>query len=144
MQIGEVAAQAGVSEHTIRYYERQGLLPAPNRRPNGYRDYPPDTVALLRFIKRAQDVGFSLSEARALCDLRAFPGSNRLKVRALAEVKINDVDRRIADLMSIRHSLHDLVWSCCQNEDPRCPILEALDGSPATPAPIIPTKGHRP
>lgn len=142
MRIGEVAAQARVNEHTIRYYEREGLLRAPDRRANGYRDYPAETVALLRFIRRAQDLGFSLSEARALSDLRASPGSNRLKVRALAEAKIDDVDRRIADLTSIRHALQKLVGSCCENKDPRCPILEALNDS-APPVNPTTSKGHR-
>jgi MerR family copper efflux transcriptional regulator len=112
------------------------LLRSPARRANGYRDYPGETVALLRFIRRAQDLGFSLSEARALTDLRASPGTNRLHVRALAKAKMDDVDRRIADLTSIRHALAELVGACCANTAPRCPILESLDNSPPAGDPV--------
>lgn len=129
MRIGAVAAQANVNEQTLRYYERSGLLQAPGRTPNGYRDYPADTVALVRFVKRAQELGFSLGDARALIELRSTPGRNRLKARAIAEAKLDDVQRKIADLRAIRRVLQQLVQSCCESDAPRCPILEALNGS---------------
>jgi DNA-binding transcriptional MerR regulator len=126
MRTGAIAAQAKVNEQTLRYYERAGLLPTPTRAQNGYRDYPPDTVALVRFIKRAQELGFSLSDAGALSELRRAPGRNRLKVRALAQAKLHDVEQKIADLTAIRNALHQLVNSCCSDDGPGCPILEAL------------------
>jgi Cu(I)-responsive transcriptional regulator len=129
MRIGAVAAQANVNEQTLRYYERAGLLQQPARATNGYRDYPPETVALVRFIKRAQELGFSLDDARTLSDLRHAPDRNRLKVRAMADAKLHEVERKIADLIAIRRALQHLVQSCCDNVAPRCPILEALNGS---------------
>jgi DNA-binding transcriptional MerR regulator len=127
VRIGQVAAAAQVHQDTLRLCEREGLLRKPPRAANGHRDYPADTVALVRFIKRAQELGFSLSEARELSELRAAPGRNRLKVRALAAAKQRDVERRIADLTEIRTSLEGLIRSCCKNDDPCCPILESLN-----------------
>jgi DNA-binding transcriptional MerR regulator len=126
MRIGVVASQANVNEQTLRYYERAGLLRTPVRAKNGYRDYPPDTVALVRFIKRAQELGFSLADAGALSEFRRAPGRNRLKVRALAQAKLQDVEQKIADLTAIRNALQQLVGSCCSEDGPGCPILEAL------------------
>jgi Cu(I)-responsive transcriptional regulator len=143
MRIGDVAAQANVNGQTLRYYERSGLLPAPDRTTNGYRDYPTETVALVRFIKRAQELGFSLDDARILSDLRHAPDRNRLKVRAMADAKLHDVERKIADLKAIRRALHQLVRSCCDNDAPRCPILEALNGSaPQRPRQLRKRKGQ--
>ena len=134
MRIGDVAAQANVNEQTLRYYERSGLLQPPGRTPNGYRDYPAHTVALVRFIKRAQELGFSLEDARALTELRSAPARNRLMVRAMADTKLHEVERKIADLSALRRALQQLVQSCCENDAPRCPILEALNGSAPQPS----------
>jgi MerR family transcriptional regulator, copper efflux regulator len=127
MRIGEVAASAGVNRQTIRFYEREGLLPNPTRRDNGYREYPADTVALVRFIKRAQDLGFSLNEAKALSDLRPTAGRDRPRVRALAEAKLADVRQRIAQLQAIERALAGFVTDCCRaDSSAQCPILDAL------------------
>jgi len=128
MRIGEVAASAGVNRQTIRFYEREGLLPNPTRRANGYREYPADTVALVRFIKRAQDLGFSLNEAKALSDLRPTAGRDRPRVRALAEAKLADVRQRIAQLQAIEWALAGFVTDCRRGDSPQCPILDALAG----------------
>jgi DNA-binding transcriptional MerR regulator len=130
MRIGAVAAAANVTEQTLRYYERAGLLQSPTRSPNGYRDYPAETVALVRFIKRAQELGFSLDEARSLASLRSAPGRNRLKARQLAADKLADIERRIADLRAIGEALRRLVTSCCESDAPACPILTALGDPP--------------
>lgn len=130
MRIGEVAEQAGVNVQTLRFYEREGLLAGPARRRNGYREYPQDTVALVRFIKRAQDLGFSLDEAKALSDLRQPQARNRPRVRELAEVKLADVRQRIAQLRAIERALARLVKTCCQGDEPRCAILDALTDPP--------------
>jgi DNA-binding transcriptional MerR regulator len=134
MRIGEVAASAGVNRQTIRFYEREGLLPNPTRRDNGYREYPADTVALVRFIKRAQDLGFSLNEAKALSDLRPTAGRDRPRVRALAEAKLADVRQRIAQLQAIERALAGFVTDCCRGDSPQCPILDALAGPSLDPS----------
>lgn len=129
MRAGEVAEQAGVNRQTLRFYEREGLLPNPKRQANGYREYPADTVPLVRFIKHAQELGFSLDEARQLAGLRRAPGQNRLKVRALADHKRKDVRARICGLQAIERALTELIDTCCESAAPCCPILEALDGT---------------
>jgi Cu(I)-responsive transcriptional regulator len=127
MRIGAVAAAANVNEQTLRYYERAGLLPPPKRSANGYRDYPDDTVTLVRFIKRAQELGFSLEEARTLAGLRGDPASSCLQVRQLAANKLADIERRVADLSAMANELRALVTTCRESAAPACPILEALD-----------------
>jgi MerR family mercuric resistance operon transcriptional regulator len=128
MKIGQVAARAGVNIDTVRYYERRGLLEEPERRPSGYREYPEETVLLLRFIKRAQDVGFTLKEIEELISLRDGGGKRRPAVRAIAEAKIRDIDQTLAQLQAMRSALHGLLESCdCRRERLACPILEALN-----------------
>jgi len=128
MKIGQVAANVGVNIDTLRYYERRGLLAEPKRRPSGYRDYPADTVPLVRFIKRAQELGFTLAEIEELISFRAVdPARRRSDVRALAEAKIRDVDQKLMRLQSMRAALATLVERCaCRGATPTCPILEAL------------------
>lgn len=126
MRIGEVASRAGVNRQTLRFYEREGLLPGPTRRANGYREYPPRTVALVQFIKRAQELGFSLDEAKALSELQQTADRDRPRVRALAEAKLADVRQRIAQLHAIEQALAALVGSCCREDTPHCAILNAL------------------
>jgi MerR family mercuric resistance operon transcriptional regulator len=82
LRIGQVATLAGVNIQTLRYYERRGLVREPERRHSGYREYPPDTVALIRFIKRAQDLGFSLREVADLLHLREDRQSSCVDVSA--------------------------------------------------------------
>ena len=143
MRIGAVASAANVNEQTLRYYEREGLLPPPKRSANGYRDYPDDTVPLVRFIKRAQELGFSLEEARTLSFLRADPASSCLRVRELAVNKVADIERRIADLTAMGAQLRALVTTCRQNAAPACPILDAIDSrESAAMAPSASTAGR--
>src|SRR5688572_606082 len=98
MRIGEVAQHAGVNVQTLRYYERRGLLPSPTRRPSGYREYAPETVALVRFIKRAQHLGFTLQDVGELLELRENPSRNRVAVRAVAIRQAADIAARIRRL----------------------------------------------
>jgi DNA-binding transcriptional MerR regulator len=132
MRAGEVADAAGVNRQTLRFYEREGLLSEPLRAANGYRDYSPDTVVLIRFIKHAQELGFTLEEARELSSLRHAPGQNRLKVRALAERKRVDVRQRVRGLQAIDAALTELIDTCCGTQAPRCPILEVLNRPSST------------
>lgn len=128
LRTGEVAAKAGVNIQTLRYYERRGLLGEPERRPSGYRKYPTETVRLIRFIKRAQELGFTLAEIEELLRLRADQSSTCEAVRAAAEEKIADIAERIRSLQSMRRALGVLVASCVSEKSPRrCPMLEALE-----------------
>ncbi|MBI5490647.1 MAG: MerR family transcriptional regulator [Deltaproteobacteria bacterium] len=128
LRIGQVAARAGVNIQTLRYYERRGLLRMPQRRPSGYREYPPDTVRLIRFIKRAQQFGFTLKEIDELLRLRNDERSSCSEIRSSAQAKIEDVERRLRQLRAIKRALGVLVASCAVEGSPRrCPILEALD-----------------
>ncbi|MGH8634939.1 MAG: heavy metal-responsive transcriptional regulator [Burkholderiales bacterium] len=128
LTIGKVARSAGLAIDTVRYYELEGLLEKPARTASGYRHYRPDVVARLRFIRQAKDLGFSLSEIKGLLALRVAPGKSCADVRAHAEHKIADVDRRIASLKRVRGALAKLA-SACSGKGPvsQCPILEALE-----------------
>lgn len=128
MRIGEVAAQAGVNVQTLRYYERRGLLDEPERRPSGYRVYSLEAVRLVRFIKKAQDLGFTLREVHELLRLRKSRPGSRSQVRTLAEAKIRDIEEKTRRLRAIRKALTVLIESCaCRGQRLECPILEALE-----------------
>ena len=101
----QLAREGGVNVETIRYYERHGLLPKPPRTPSGYRVFSEDAVTRLRFIKRSQELGFSLHEVKDLLTLRARQGSGCADVRRKAEAKIADVDEKIRRLLEIKKAL---------------------------------------
>ncbi len=126
---GELAKQAGVNVETLRFYERKGLLPKPPQRASGYREYPTESVGLIRFIKRAQELGFSLAKVRELLALRVRPGVSCAEVRETAERKAIEVREKIADLRAIERALEKLTASCTgRGPLSECPILENLDG----------------
>lgn len=128
-RIGAAARDAGVSVQTLRYYERRGLLPAPARTVSGYRRYGPETARVVRFIKRGQELGFTLSEIAQLLGLRTTPRGERSRVLELATAKVADIDQRIAHLSAMRSALAALVDSCeCGSSKLECSILEALSG----------------
>lgn len=123
----ELAKQSGVNLQTIRYYERSGLLPKPPRSGSGYRQFSPDSVRRVRFIRRAQELGFSLKEIKELLALRIAPGSTRADVRKRAESKIQDIDGKVGHLRAMKKALVQLTDSCCGNGPASdCPILESL------------------
>lgn len=132
LTIGRLARLGGVNLETVRYYERQGLLPKPPRTAAGYRMFPAEAAYRLRFIKRAQELGFSLHEIRELLSLRMQPGTKASDIRARAQAKIADVDENIRALEGIRKMLRvssDRCDGCGPLSD--CPILESLDeGAP--------------
>lgn len=131
MRIGEVAVRAGVHIQTLRFYERRGLLQAPHRQRSGYREYPPEAVQIVRFIKRAQDIGFTLSEIQELLRLRDREATSCPEVRAAAESKIADIDERIRRLKAMKGALNALAKSCGTAAATReCPLLRALDRAP--------------
>lgn len=126
--IGKLAQRANIGIETVRYYERRGLIANPPRRPSGYRQYPPEAIHRLRFIRRAKNLGFSLEEIRELLLLRSHSSENRAQVRAKARAKIEEIDRRIDDLKRMRGALADLADDCKHGADSDpCPILSALD-----------------
>ena len=128
MTIGELAARAGVNVQTVRYYERRGLLDAPTRRPSGYREYDAGALDRLRFIRRAQELGFTLAEIDELLALRLDPHTTAASVKARAEEKIAEIDGKLRDLERIRHALTHLAGRCRGGHGPvgDCPLLEAL------------------
>src|SRR5436309_5094914 len=95
---GQLARRGGVNLESIRFYERQGLLPKPPRTFSGYRVFSEDSVRRIRFVKRAQELGFSLREIKELLALRLEPGTSCADVRRRAEAKLSDIDRKISDL----------------------------------------------
>jgi Hg(II)-responsive transcriptional regulator len=128
MKIGEVAAAAGVHVETLRYYERRGLLAEPKRTRAGYREYPGEAVARLRFIKRAQELGFTLAEIEELLALREARAGSCAEVRAAAGAKIEGIDRKLRALAAMRAALGELVETCDREGSARrCPLLESLD-----------------
>lgn len=128
LTIGRLARLGGVNLETIRYYEREGLLQKPPRTPAGYRLFPSETARRLRFIKRAQELGFSLGEIRELLALRMRPGTKREHIRARADAKIADIEQKIQTLEAMKKTLCKLTERC-DNCGPlsECPILESLD-----------------
>jgi len=112
LKIGEFARLAGVNVQTVRYYERQRLLPKPLRSPAGYRVFSPDSLDRLQFIRRAKRAGFSLIEIRKLLSLRTTPGATRAEVRARAEAKVADIDAKINNLKAMRSTLQKLIAGC--------------------------------
>lgn len=129
-RIGEVARLANVNLQTLHYYERVGLLTHVQRSSSNYRLYSPRDLQTVRFIKRAQELGFSLKDIRELLSLRASPDSRCADVRRRAEAKLGEIDRKVESLMNIRRALGRLVEECA-GEQPvtECPILEALEFS---------------
>lgn len=127
MKTGEFADRAGVNIQTVRYYERRGLMPEPDRRPSGYREYDGGDLARLRFILRAKSLGFTLTEIRELMELRVDPHSTAEDVRRRAEEKLADVDAKIRDLRNIRGVLNELVATCDAHGSPEeCALMHAI------------------
>lgn len=126
MRIGELATQAGVRPETLRYYERRGLLRA-GRRPSGFREYDPEALRRVRFIKRAQDLGFTLEEIRNLLSLWADSSKSCSTVQRRATATLARIDDKIADLRRMSGALAKYV-DACHNRSAlaRCPLLDEL------------------
>jgi Cu(I)-responsive transcriptional regulator len=132
MTRGELAKYGQVNPETIRYYERSGLLPAPARSESNYRLFAPAAVQRIRFIKRAQAVGFTLDEIKDLLALKFRPDATSGDVREMVGVKIDDIDRKIAALQAMRDELSVLFDECPGGDHPtdECPILESFTEEP--------------
>jgi MerR family transcriptional regulator, copper efflux regulator len=127
MRIGELAVLAGVPAATVRYYERRGLIAEPARTRSGYREYGAAAAERIRFIKRAQDLGFSLEEVEELLDLRVHDQRSCAPVAEKTRRKIADVRRRIAELERLEAVLAKLADACAARaRTSECPVLEML------------------
>jgi MerR family mercuric resistance operon transcriptional regulator len=112
LTIGRLAQEVGINLETVRFYEKEGLLPKPPRSASGYRLFPKEAAKRLKFIKRAQELGFALSEIRELLALRMSPRTKSTEIRKRTEAKIADIERKIKSLDSMRKSLVKLSRSC--------------------------------
>lgn len=129
LRIGEVAGQARVNVQTLRYYERIGLLPEPRRLASGYRAYPPETVRTVRFVKRAQALGFTLTEIRSLLRLTGRDDGCG-ESRELADRRIARLDAEIAELQAMRDELRRLASACeTPHADAICPLTDAIENA---------------
>lgn len=135
LTIGQVARACGVGVETIRFYERENLVPKPPRPGVGFRRYPADTVKRILFIQRSKALGFSLREIRDLLSLRVDSARSCNQVRKHAEAKIADIEKKIEALGEMRQALEKLVAACgSRSATGECPILEALEeGDPIHP-----------
>jgi|TARA_R110002033_G_C3890053_1_gene238756 MerR family mercuric resistance operon transcriptional regulator len=126
--IGKLAKTAGVNVETIRYYERRGLIRQPLKPAEGYRTYPNETLARILFIKRAQELGFTLEEINNLLSLGE---SHCSEIQELAEARLASVREKINDLHRLEQVLEELVTKCRTNPDnAACPIVESLQPDP--------------
>lgn len=126
MQIGELAKATETKVETIRYYEQSGLLPSPARTHGNYRNYGPDHLARLSFIRRARDLGFSIEQVRALLDLSDDRARDCATVDHIAREHLREVDRKLADLTALRRELSAVIASCGGGTVGECRIIEAL------------------
>lgn len=130
LTIGTLAKQAGVGVETVRFYERRGLVRRPLRPGTGYRSYPEEAVARIRFIRNAQALGFTLQEVKDLLALRVTAGTSCAAVRSRATAKVADVKRRVAELERIGKALEKLIAVCPgRGALANCTILDALDSA---------------
>lgn len=129
MNIGQLSRRTGVPIDTVRYYEKQRLLPPPTRSASGYRHYEADDVLRLNFIRRAKVLGFTLDEIRDLLALSSARDGDMAAIRAAATDKLADVERRLAELTRMRDGLRTLVEACPGHGAlDQCPIVGALGG----------------
>ena len=129
LKIGELARRSGLRVETLRYYERRGLIPPPDRLPSGYRIYSPDVLQRLAFIRRCKALGFTLEETRDLLQLQQRPECGSAVVKQRVEHHIADIRRRVEDLQQMLATLEALAASC-DGKGPAtdCPILAFLEG----------------
>lgn len=136
MNIGEASGASGVSAKMIRYYEQIGLIAPKGRTESNYRVYGEDEVHVLRFIKRARSLGFSLEETETLLKLWQDKSRTSSAVKEIATTHINDLERRIAEMQGMVKTLKHLSHCCGGDNRPDCPILDDLAGE-------SPAKGER-
>ncbi|MDV2856581.1 Cu(I)-responsive transcriptional regulator [Oceanimonas sp. CAM02] len=128
MNISKVARLTGLTAKTLRYYESIGLIPEPERTDNGYRSYNDSLLRRIRFIKNAREAGFNLDECRELLILHDNECRTSAEVKALTLAKIAELEQRIAQMQQLLQGLRCLADQCHGDQQPECPIMEALDG----------------
>ena len=129
LRSSELARRAGVTVETLRYYERRGLLPRPPRTPTGYRLYSVSEVALVGFIRRARDLGFSLREVEELLDLTADPAEDCTDICGAVEAKLAELDRSLREIRARKRALRELLRACPGNVPIQsCPIVGRMAG----------------
>ena len=128
LTIGKVAQQTRCNIETIRYYERESLLPAPQRTPGGHRLYNESMIKRLVFIRRSRELGFSMAEVRQLLSVVDGDVVSCEKVKGIAENHLHDIKTRIADLRKMQRILGELSQQCSGENVPECPIIEVLQG----------------
>jgi Cu(I)-responsive transcriptional regulator len=134
MNIGTAARHSGVRAKTIRYYESVGLIQPADRSAAGYRVYDTQDVETLRFVQRARGLGFSVEEVGSLLALWRDRTRSSAEVKAMAQRRVADIDRKITELVEMRETLTHLTERCHGDDRPECPILQGLAGSVALPA----------
>ncbi|WP_417387499.1 heavy metal-responsive transcriptional regulator [Gimesia sp.] len=131
MTIGQVSKESGVGIETVRFYEREGLIPKPDRSASGYRQFDETTIDRLHFIQRAKELGFTLGEIKELFDLRVDPTTSCADVKNKADAKVADIDGKIRSLQRMKKALVRLTKACGENvKTSECPILDALERRP--------------
>lgn len=125
MNISDAAAHCGLPAKTIRYYEDIGLV-SPGRLANGYRDYDADDLHKLCFLQRARGLGFSVEDCRVLLSLYEDRNRASADVKKIAKTHLDEIERKISELQSLRDTLSDLVQSCYGDDRPNCPIINDL------------------
>lgn len=127
MNIGQASKASGVSAKMIRYYEQTGLIPAADRKSSGYRDYSRTDVHMLRFIRRARDLGFSVAEISDLLGLWRDETRQSAEVKRLAQTHIETLEAKIKGLQEMADTLTLLANACQGDHRPHCPILQSLE-----------------
>lgn len=129
MNIGEAARASGVSAKMIRYYEETGLIPPAGRTGSGYRTYGAKEVQILRFVRRARDLGFPMEKVADLLALWRDRSRASADVKQLAQAQVEALDTRIREMQEMKATLQHLVRSCAGDQRPDCPILDDLGGA---------------
>ena len=130
MKIGELAKKSGLSAHTLRYYEKQGLIKVNMRSESNYRIYSEEDLNTAKFIKRGRDMGFSLDEVEVFLSIRSDkPAHICADAKQLTDLKITDVEQKISELKQMLSALHKLSDACCGGNESAelCSILDALE-----------------
>lgn len=130
MNIGQAARASGVSAKMIRYYEQTGLIPAAGRTAAGYRDYSDREVHVLRFVRRARDLGFSVADIAGLLGLWQDQTRHSAEVKRIAQTHVAALDQKIRDMQQMADTLKQLIGSCHGDSRPDCPILQRLESAP--------------
>lgn len=126
LSIGKVAARTGCNIETIRFYEKEGLLPPPGRTEGGHRLYTTEMVGRLVFVRRCRELGFSMAEIRQLLSLVDGDQVSCERVKDIADQHLLDIRSKIADLRKMERTLRDLSSQCSGDDVPQCPIIEVL------------------